>query len=195
MKRTLNILITSLTAIIFIFSIYLIIGSTIAHKNNELFRIFGYSYAVVPTSSMEGDNPDSFDRGSALIIYNTPYEELEIGDVVVYLSEDNVLIIHRIIENTEEGFIVKGDNNTQADRELVTKSNYRGNYVTHFAFFNIGLWLVDARNILLLILALVLLGSVLYQVIKIMVEINKNKLEALKKSLEEENNDKDKGSS
>ncbi|VEU83330.1 signal peptidase I [Acholeplasma hippikon] len=189
MKKAIDILITSLSIFIFIFSIYVIIGSSLAVRNNELFRIFGYSYALVPTNSMEGTNEDSFSKGSIVIINHTPYEDLEIGDVVVYKSNEGILIIHRIIEETEEGFIVKGDNNSSADNELVTLSNYQGKHIRHFQFMNIGLWLIDARAMLLLILGIILLISVLYQMAKIVIEYKRAKLEKFKKSLEEESHE------
>lgn len=189
MKKRLNILFNALSILIFIFTIYVIIGSTLAIKNNDLFRIFGYSYSVVPTGSMEGNNPDSFNKGSAVIVYNTPFSDLEVNDVIVYKSTDNVLIIHRIIEETNNGFIVKGDNNTSIDKELVTSLNYKGKYVKHFNFFNIGIWLGDIRNILLLILLIGLFIAVLYQAIQVFINIKNKELETLKKQLEEDKDD------
>ena len=150
MKKILSYSVSILSALIFIGSIYIIVGSTLALRKQELFRIFGYSYAVVPTSSMEGDNPDSLNAGDAVVIYNTPFEDLEIGDVIVYQSTtDNRMIIHRIVNETNEGFITKGDNNALADTQVITKDSYMGKYSSHFTFFGIGLWLTDFRIILL----------------------------------------------
>lgn len=177
MKKIVNICVTALSILIFILSIYIIIGSTLAVRNNELFRLFGYSYAVVPTKSMEGDNPDSLDAGDAVIIFNTPYEDLNIGDVIVYISnEDGKMIIHRIIDKTEEGFITKGDNNNDADIQIVTKDAYQGKYTGKFQFFKIGLWLTDFRIILIGGVSVVLFIAVIYQIFKIIWDYKKAKL-------------------
>lgn len=194
MKKTLSLIISVFSVVVFIFSIYIIIGSTIAIRNNEIFRIFGYSYAVVPTNSMAGDNPDSFDAGDAVIIYNTPYSQLEIGDVIVYESiEDGRLIIHRIIDVLPDGFVTKGDNNQIADTQIITELAYKGKYHSHFSFFGIGLWLTDFRVILLGSLMAILFIAVVYQVIKLIWDYKKQKLEqyqeTLKKELEQNDNE------
>ncbi|HHX76217.1 MAG TPA: signal peptidase I, partial [Acholeplasmataceae bacterium] len=174
------------------FSIYIIVGSTLAIRNNSLFRLFGYSYAVVPTSSMEGDNPDSLNAGDAVIIYNTPYEDLVIGDVIVYRSEDdNRMIIHRIVDETAEGFITKGDNNASIDSQVIKKDSYQGKYVSHFTFFGIGLWLSDFRIILLGSVSVLLLLTTLYQVFKIIWQYKKAKLEKAMDKFKKEVEDQD----
>lgn len=187
MKKLISILISIISIVIFIFSIYIIVGSTLAVRNNELFRLFGYSYAVVPTSSMEGNQVDSFNAGDAVIIYNTPYEDLEVGDVIVYESiTDGRLIIHRIIEETSDGFITKGDNNQTADTQIITPTAYKGKYHSHFSFFGIGLWLTDFRVILLGSLMALLFIAVIYQIIKMIWEYKKQKLEKYQESLKKE---------
>lgn len=192
MKKLIGIIITTLSILIFLFSIYIIIGSTVAIQNNKLFRLFGYSYAVVPTPSMEGDNKDSLNAGDAVIIYNTPYEDLKIGDVIVYVAEsDGRMIIHRIVDETMDGFITKGDNNTTNDSQVITKEAYQGKYSSHFKFFSIGLWLTDFRLILLGGVSLLLLVTILYQFFKIIWDYKKSKLETSIKTYNKEVEDQD----
>lgn len=112
MKKIINICVIIFSILIFIFLIYIIIGSILVVRNNELFRLFGYLYVVVLIKFMEGDNFDSLDVGDVVIIFNIFYEDLKIGDVIVYIfNEDGKMIIYRIIDKIEEGFIIKGDNN------------------------------------------------------------------------------------
>lgn len=185
MKKTINIIITSLTVIIFALSLYIIIGSATAIKNNELFRIFGYSYAVVPTGSMQGEGPDNFNPGDVVLIYNASFEELNIGDIIVFKSEDDSkLIIHRIIAGDENGYVTKGDNNQLQDFGLVTVDNYRGRYQSHFEFFGIGLWLTDVRTIILGGVIVILFISIIYQTFKMIWQVKKQKLENYEKELE-----------
>lgn len=173
-KKWASWILTAITVIIFGLSIYIIIGSSIAHQRQELFDILGYSYAVVPTSSMEGDKEDNFKAGSVVVIYQKPFEDLEINDIIVFKSlYENKLIIHRIIQKTESGFITKGDNNPVADQGFVTKSNYQGTYVSHFEFLGIGLWISDLRTIILGFALLGLVGLVIYQGVKLMIMVRK----------------------
>lgn len=176
MKRILGIIITSLSVLLFALSIYIIIGSAVAKNKNELFQLFGYAFAVVPTGSMAGDNPDSFDAGDAVIVYQSPYEALSVGDVIVYLATDGqTLIIHRIIEQTPLGFITQGDANLTPDTQLVTKADYRGKYVTDFKFFGIGHWLTDVRTVILSSMVLIFFIAIVYQIFKIIFEVKTQK--------------------
>lgn len=192
MKKITGIIISSLSILILVLSIYIIVGSTLAVQNNQLFRLFGYSYAVVPTSSMEGDQPDNFNAGDAVIIFNTPFEDLKIGDIVVYTSDiDSRFIIHRIVDETLEGFIVKGDNNDLADTQIVNQTTYQGKYFTHFKFLNIGLWLSDFRMIILGGISIILFLTILYQFFKIVWDYKKSKLEATVNEKEQSLGDED----
>ena len=158
-------------------SIYIIIGSTVAIKNNELFRMFGYSYAVVPTPSMEGNKKDNFSSGDVVLIYDAPYEDLAIGDIIVFKSsDDSKLIIHRIIDADGFGFVTKGDNNEFPDFGIVTKDIYRGRYKTHFELFGIGLWLTDVRMMVIGGIIGILFISILYQIFKMVWQIKKQRL-------------------
>ena len=59
-----------------------------------------------------------------------PYEDLEVGDIVVKVNDRNMRIVHRIVEHYRGGFwITKGDGNDRKDQELLSPDNYRGRVV------------------------------------------------------------------
>ena len=84
--------------------------------------IFGIRPMVVTTDSMVPT------LSVAEIIIGVPVEpeEIQVGDVIAYRAgEKNLclqpIIVHRIIEVTDEGFIFQGDNNPEPDNAIVTK--------------------------------------------------------------------------
>lgn len=51
-------------------------------------------------------------------------EDVEIGDIVAYSIDGRMVnthtVIHRVIDENEDGYILKGDNNMEPDSEIVT---------------------------------------------------------------------------
>ncbi len=158
MKKIINLLTSLSLSLLIIFFIYIIIGSLISNSKNELFKVFGYSLATTPTDSMKGNNPDNFDEGEIIIITDYDYDKLEIGDVIVFKDNQNEkLIIHRIVGKDDLGFITKGDNNPHNDLGHVNKKDYQGKYLTHYKFFNIGLWINELKLVTLSIVMIILI--------------------------------------
>ncbi len=63
---------------------------------------------------------------SLLIVENTPYTEIKIGDIILINTAKHGLVIHRVIENSSIGFITKGDNNELPDDWVVSEEMYKG---------------------------------------------------------------------
>jgi len=84
--------------------------------------IFGIRPMVVTTDSMV----PTLSVGEIIIGISVEPEEIQVGDIVAYRAEEKNLwlqpvIVHRIIEVTDEGFIFQGDNNPEPDNATVTK--------------------------------------------------------------------------
>ena len=85
----------------------------------------------VVSGSMEPNLPT---WSLCVINVKVPYEEIEVGDIVVYnRMSDGKRIIHRVKEITDEGMITKGDANKTDDGVSVTKTaeNLFGKYLFH----------------------------------------------------------------
>ncbi len=79
--------------------------------------IFGVRPLIFVSGSMEPVLP----VGSLVVTKAVTAEEIEVGDVVGYWTGNqfigiNPIILHRVIAITEEGYLLKGDNNENADR-------------------------------------------------------------------------------
>lgn len=82
--------------------------------NGAVIDVFGYSmYPYIPPWSQ-------------VILEPEAYEDLAVGDVIVYLDDYGTLVCHRIIDITDAGYQVKGDNNTKPDPGLVREFQYQG---------------------------------------------------------------------
>lgn len=85
----------------------------------------GYSVYVVQSGSME---PAIRTGSLAMTDLYYPFENIREGDVVVYEKGD-MLVVHRVISVSGEGFETKGDANSQSDGISVTSDNYKGKVI------------------------------------------------------------------
>lgn len=162
-----------LTCLLFILTIYILIAGVNAVKNNEMMSIFGYTYSVVPTDSMEPE----INVGDSVIGKKESYDDLDIGDDVIYhyVYEDlDIFVVHRIIRYDEGyGFKTQGINTTQEDPIYVTKDNYVSTVVWSGSLANIGEIVLKNRGTLFLVLIGILLliaGNGVFDIIKILDE-------------------------
>jgi len=91
-------------------------------KSDKLFEIIGYRSYTVLSGSME----PIFYPGDIVITKHKNKTDIKINDIVTYRDNDGVIITHRIIEATLEGYITKGDNNNVEDADILTKENIIG---------------------------------------------------------------------
>lgn len=173
-KRIIKIILSSIAGIFLVASLYLVICNIVAMRNDKPVRIFGYSYSYVPTRSME----PTIKAGDSIIFKKTSYGSLEVGDIIVYRSQSGdtkgMYIVHRIVEETEEGFVMRGDNNVSNDPEVITKSMYVGKYVRRFNLFNVGK-VINNRGIIYGVLVLFFFGIIMLETANIFLAAQKKK--------------------
>ncbi len=82
----------------------------------------GKVFAVQPTGSMR----PMFDEKAFVVVEPAAYEDLQVGDIVIYEHPRlRTMIVHRILEKRDEGCWTKGDYNSAPDDVYVTRTNYR----------------------------------------------------------------------
>lgn len=199
MKKVLTIIISIIAGLFFILSIGIMFMATIAQKNNNLLYILDTSFSLIPSDSMVGNNSDSLDQYDLAIIEKKPYEDLVLGDVIVFKSLRTstngciqILKIHRIVSgNPIDGFITKGDNNQVSDQQgstctdpYITEDLYQGTLSSKITFLKpIVKILVESRNVIFPVVIVILLIILVFEVIHLFKEWN---LEKEKKLLEEQ---------
>lgn len=85
---------------------YMMFARLVLHEQQP--DVLGYSTAVVISGSMSG----SIEINDVIIIHAE--DTYTTGDVITFYS-GNSLVTHRIVGETERGFITKGDANNAAD--------------------------------------------------------------------------------
>jgi signal peptidase len=111
---------------------------------NALPTPFGYGISVVLSGSME----PTLSVHDLVLIRET--QAVETGDVVVYQSE-NELIIHRVISVGEDTLITQGDANSSAD-EPISRSAVKGVLVASVP--HVGILVLAMKNPVVVILLL-----------------------------------------
>lgn len=170
MKKIITGILTGIAILIFIISIGIMFIGTRAIQRNEPLFIFGYSFSIVPTDSMIGDQEDSIDPYDIAIIRKASFEDIEIGDVIVFQGEIQgmpALIIHRVVGiHPEGGYETKGDNPLNSvDPNPVTEENFKAIYQSKITFLKpVAELATGSRSIIFGALIIVLLVMVILEV-------------------------------
>jgi len=178
---------------IFLIALSIMVIGTIAIKRNEPLYIFGRAITAIPTGSMEGDLEDSLDIGDLAIIKRGSYEDIKIGDIVVFqqpITDDiNILVIHRVIDIKEQGLVTKGDANSTQDQGFVTEDEYQGLYVSKITWLKPIVTTVTTslgKTVIFGLITILLLGLLFSEVIHIIKTISHTQKEELDKKTQEE---------
>ena len=92
-------------------------------------QLSGLRLCAVQTGSMEPAIPT---YSLCLVTTRVDYDELAVGDIVVYTrASDGRQIIHRVVELTSGGAVTKGDANHSDDGVSVTPDNLYARYIAH----------------------------------------------------------------
>lgn len=124
-KRLLKIVYVPIIAGIILITILAGYKKCVKHENN--ISILGFRQYVVATGSMEPE----YNIGDVIIIREKPEEEIKIGDIINYTSENGIdTITHRVVDIIQKDgqtyYKTKGDNNNSVDPELVNYSQVKG---------------------------------------------------------------------
>ncbi len=67
--------------------------------------------------------------GDILILDKPDLSFIKEGDIVAYRSNDNAIVVHRVVEVRADYLITKGDNNMSNDKGNVNEDNYVGRVI------------------------------------------------------------------
>jgi len=86
-----------------------------------------YILGIVPYVVLSGSMEPSIETGSVCFINkHAKFEDIKEKDVIAFKMKDGTLVTHRAIEINDSGIVTKGDNNKDADNNIVTKENFVG---------------------------------------------------------------------
>ena len=118
MKKIISRIVDIVLGIILIFMVYVQASMLISQNKAENYgvpSVFGTSFLYVATDSMEGDNPDSLNTGTGIIIKKDDPKNVKVGDVITfYYPKLGAVDTHRVLEITSDDkglvFHTRGDN-------------------------------------------------------------------------------------
>ena len=120
-------------------------------------------YMLTPQVVLTGSMEPTLSKGDMLFIKRISPDDLNIGEVVAY-KRGSVIVVHRIVSITAEGFKTKGDANDVEDPWIVSREDIigiPGIIVPCLGWFFIGIayniyirLLVGLVGVLLIVLAI-----------------------------------------
>lgn len=113
-SKIINILVMCMVAVLVL--------NLITTKSDKMFKLIGFRSYTVLSGSME----PKFYPGDMVITQHKDKADIKVNDIVTYRDNEGVIITHRIIEETDEGYITKGDNNNVNDTEILKEENIIG---------------------------------------------------------------------
>lgn len=175
LEKIINIVITALLIIIIALNISCIYQKFVL-KQTPI--IFGYSFAIVMSGSMEEEI--SVDD----MIITQKQDNYNIGDIITFKVNNpkynNNTVTHRIIEKTKDnnkvGFITKGDANNIEDEDIVYNENIVGKVIKIVPNVGITLDYVKTPEGMISILMVILIIYELIVIIQKIIEDGKRKI-------------------
>ncbi len=142
--RAVQVLLVLVLAAILLCNLYMIAAKNLLHQDNP--TLFGWSWAVILSGSMEPEI--SLDD----LIVNKAQERYEVNDIITF-ENGGALTTHRIVRESEGGFITQGDANNSEDTTPVSPERIVGKVM--FAVPKVGLvlgWMKTPAGLLTVIL-------------------------------------------
>ena len=142
MKKTISTILNVITVTAVALLAILVVMVSVNAKHGKITSLFGYSFLVVQTGSMEPLYPQQ----TAIIAKRVDASSLQVGDVISFYSSDPTLkrnvVTHRIkeikeTENSSLRFVTKGDANVLEDSYDVPASDVVGKVIGKSKVFSL----------------------------------------------------------
>ncbi|MEW8986780.1 MAG: signal peptidase I SipW [Bacillus sp. (in: firmicutes)] len=188
MKKIMKIISNIITAVLFINLIimsFLVISSKASGGEP---KVFGYQLKTVLSGSME----PTFQTGSVIAVAPLDSKErrnLKKGDVITFMTSDDILVTHRIKEVITSGehilYETKGDNNKTADIDKVIAENvvakYSGFTIPFMGYLNKFSQSKEGSSLLLVGPGLLLIGYAGFSIFSAIRELDPREKEKMEK--------------
>ena len=94
--------------------------STVIYVAAFAVLLFWAYFVQADTRRVDGTSMlPTLEGGDLVVIQNVPVSDVHVGDIIVYnglCSTSGLSVVHRVIQNTSNGLITKGDNNPEPDQ-------------------------------------------------------------------------------
>lgn len=167
--KIIKILLSVIPALIFVFAIYVIINIAVAYRKQEVPHIFGYSYMIVVTGSME---PTIAINDFIVVKARDTYVEDDIITFYYDIKQNGTLevVTHRIVAINDDEIVAKGDAVSDPNQtQTITKDDIIGKVIYQSTFLGqfLSLNFLQNKNLIFGILVFSLSVFAIYQIVKI----------------------------
>lgn len=188
-----NVLFYTLIVLLLLFSI----ANLSIKSRTDVANIMGRGFLPVISDSMEGNNPDSFDKGSLVLVRllsDSQKQDLEIGDIVTFYDLNLVALnTHRVVHVTPSYIVTQGDkaaasapyvvggDNTGIQYEIVTYDNIKAIRTGHINGLGSAISYLQTPvgfAIFVILPVVLLLAYQGFVLTKTLLAVNKEKIEA-----------------
>lgn len=208
-KKALNITVNVIVSIIVVLVLILTINIIVSGKKGYT-SVFGYAHVAVRSDSMDGDKPDSFQKGDLLkvkILSDKEKQELKVNDIITFYypvsksvpgaqyvtidGKPHIINSHRIEKVEGDRIFTRGDKEG-APLDLGNRqySDIIGKVVSHIdGIGNVTLWFQSQTGFFVCVVlpSLLIVVYCIYNLVKAVLERNKetaaDKEELLKQQL------------
>ncbi len=154
-----NIIFSFIELILLVFSMIILISIVTSRLTDKTPKIFGVSFHIVVTASME---PDIM-VGDFILVKEADISDIKIGDDVLF-DYKGIDVIHRVVGIKDGKLITHGINNP--DDVFETTSSIHGKCIFVSTF--IGFVIIFLQQNILLIISLIFVIIAVYQLLKIL---------------------------
>ncbi|MDR1032799.1 MAG: signal peptidase I [Candidatus Nomurabacteria bacterium] len=157
-KGWLSTVFTIVSVLIFISTATFVALANLSGRADQAF-VFGLKPLLVTSGSMESN----YKKHSLVLAQKTSFDDIERRDVIIFKqgSAANQMVMHRVVDITDDGLVTKGDALDAPDSGHVTDDNLVGRVVAHTNLF-IDYWNTVRTPVgALLLIILPIIGLVL----------------------------------
>lgn len=122
--------------------------------------LIGYMCGIKIYITMSGSMEPNIKIGSICVVNtNITYEQVQMGDIIVFSTVGGNLVTHRAIDITEKGIETKGDNNNVSDGISTTNVNFVGKTLCSIPYIGYIIKYFQKTYVIMIVISLILLFS------------------------------------
>lgn len=115
---------------------------------------------IKPYITMSGSMEPTIQTGSICFINtNESFDNIDVNDVIAFKTGNNMLVTHRVLDITKDGFQTKGDNNDVPDVSAVNCNAFMGKTLLSIPYVGyIAMFFKQPAGLILIIIILITLA-------------------------------------
>jgi len=112
-----------------------VVSTSMEHRNMGTFYGWLLEHNYTQSEIAQWPFQNGINKGDLVVVRGVDFDEIEVGDVIVYKFPNKEPVIHRVVGKSNNTLITKGDNNRVTDQQSsviappITEENVEGRAV------------------------------------------------------------------